>query len=123
MNWSYIAGFFDGEGSLGLTNLGSNNCCFRVSMAQGTVPVLSKIQEFLAQEDIPCRIELNTNRFHMLTKKHKSVHQLRITVRKNVTKFCELVLPYCVVKKALVQDVGRFLKMYPPLNYKKHDLM
>ena len=122
MNWAYIAGFFDGEGSLGLNKLGANSNCWRVSLAQGTVPVLEEMKCFLEEEGISSRLELNTNLFHMSTKNHKSVHQLRITVRADVVKFCRGVLPYCIVKKTVVQDAIRFLRIYPPLHRYRHKL-
>jgi len=50
MNWSYIAGFFDGEGSI--VPISSNGKSYRVSIAQSNKEVLELMAEFLDQYGI-----------------------------------------------------------------------
>ena len=55
--------------------------------------------------------------------RNRAVSALNIrTHRENVIKFLANILPYLIVKKVIVQDVLRFLKIYPKLHNSKHYL-
>jgi hypothetical protein len=61
MSWQYIAGFFDGEGSIGVTNgekrggSGNAKLALHQSDTRGLV-LLSEIQEFLFDHGIASRL-------------------------------------------------------------------
>ena|SRR3990167_7606838 len=88
MNWSYIAGFFDGEGSV----LGYGRAP-RISIAQKRAKVLRDIQKFMWAQDIRSQIYKYPN------SKRKDLSQLRVNATNEVISFIECVLPYLIVKK------------------------
>lgn len=124
MTWQYIAGFFDGEGSLCLANRGSN--CWRARLHQSKTDVLYRMRDFLLLEGINSYVMVVSKQEKIGNTKYirnGTVSALNIrTHRENLIKFLRLILPYLVVKKVLVQDVLRFLKLYPKLHNSKHYL-
>ena len=89
MNECYIAGFFDGEGSLTI-----NKNRFRISIPQTNYEVLEKIKLFF-----------NFGQIYK-TKKQKEHHKdawvYTITNNSDVLKFIKCIAIYLVVKKELI---------------------
>jgi len=112
MNWAYIAGFFDGEGYVGMP-LGRNG--LRLNIAQsgnrGKV-LLIKIQDFLASKNIHSYIHstLNYSKDHP---RHQEKHNLWISQWDSLEIFMLCVLPYIHIKKLSCQDYLRYMALYP----------
>lgn len=113
MNWSYVAGFFDGEGCIRF-EVGAISPRIRiVQQGKRGKLALQKIQTFLIDEGIQCRVEPNGGG------KRETLWCLYFDGREKVTLFGKKALHFLLVKKSEVQDMLRFLKLYPPLNQGK----
>ena len=97
MNWSYIAGFFDGEGSIS-----PNNGGFRVSIPQTSEQVFSEIRDFTKMGFI---LSLKKRRDHW---SDSWIYYL--ASKQDVCIFLENMLPHLVVKKELAQNAIRILR-------------
>lgn len=97
MNWSYIAGFFDGEGSITRVSKG-----VRISISQTNEPVLNDIKEFAGYGFV------FKNRKRQPHWKDSWVYY--IARQEEVYKFLKSVYPHLTVKKELAQ------KTIPRLN-------
>lgn len=117
ISWPYLAGFYDGEGTVGLYNYSSSKTggtgYINVSMAQQSPMVLHAIQRFLVEYGI--RTVMLLSKATPLSA--KSCHRLEVA-RGDALKFLYYLMPYLVVKKAKVQDILRFKKIFPPLSRK-----
>ena len=116
INWGYIAGFFDGEGSVGLSrNKRTGNARFYVSIAQSEKNdgfwVLSKVAEFLRAHGVSVKSVSGSTNFN-----------LQINNLSGIRAFLEGVLPYLMVKKVLAQDCLRYLIMYPDLTPYRYEI-
>jgi len=90
MNWSYIAGFFDGEGSLCHNGKG-----FRVTIPQTSRPVLKETNEFVGYGNI---IYLPKRKIHW-----SDGWTYYIAKQSEVYAFLKKIYPYIIVKKNLVK--------------------
>lgn len=106
MNWSYIGGFFDGEGSL--THNGKG---YRITIVQANEEVLSKIQKFCKSGHI---IKVKKRKIHW-----KDSWVFYISKQEDVYKFIVRISPYLIVKKQLICRVVPILKKYVKLQNKK----
>ena len=99
MSWSYLAGFFDGEGCVFCreefqADQRTTRRRFRLTIAQNYLPVLEEIQEFLAKKKIKSRIQLVTRK----DARHQRGHVLEINGVAGVYKtLCEME-PFLRVK-------------------------
>lgn len=51
MNWEYVSGFFDADGSVTLSNQGnSRNRTLQISFHNSELPIIESIREFIAEE-------------------------------------------------------------------------
>lgn len=109
MKWAYIAGFFDGEGNVGMP-LGHNCPLLNITQA-GDVGrlLLEEIKDFLATEGIHCRIESVS-----IVLNHKPCYRIRMNAG-SVVAFLVKVMPYLRIKRTIAQDVLRARKMFPSL--------
>src|SRR3989344_3193708 len=93
MNWSYVAGFVDGEGSIVI--YGDND--YRISIPQTHEGVLRSIQKFAGAGNI------------YKTKKRKSHWKESwiycVARQEAVLQFLKNIYPYLIVKKPVVQAV------------------
>ncbi|MFA4872701.1 MAG: LAGLIDADG family homing endonuclease [Patescibacteria group bacterium] len=99
MSWNYIAGFFDGEGSV--THNGKG---FRIHIPQTHLRVLQKIQDFIG-----------TGHIAVVTKRKahwKDNWLFYIAKQKDVKLFLQQVKPFVHVKK---EHVFKALKAIQPL--------
>lgn len=98
MKVTYLAGFFDGEGSI-FSTFGHNHPLKTVSIVQKNPLILNQISEFLRSKGINNRIR------HRRKRKTSGEHyDLRIWRKTDVTAFCRLILPYVIVKHDLVES-------------------
>lgn len=114
MNWEYIAGFFDGEGCVSTGPNAQRKGAFntRICIAQSgnegkTVLTLMKV--FLETHGIQSSIcdrgvRRGTNRPMFI---------LRMWSRLSVERFLAAMLPLVSVKRVVVEDTLRFLRLYP----------
>jgi hypothetical protein len=125
MSWEYIAGFFDGEGHVGL---GRQKRCGdghfsrgspRVTMVQGLErgrTLLEEIQAFLASRGINSVVQVHSEG----SAHERRSYRLRITGFRGVTHFLLCVFPYLRIKKVEAQDLIRYATVFPSLAGKGH---
>lgn len=121
IEWAYIAGFFDGEGSLNMKRgyLGKNALVsyivpIRLFITQGGADGLSVLQSicgFLIRNGIRAIIGKGSMRSPL---SHRLVYDLQVTDYSSLTKILSGLLPYLRLKKTAIQDSLRFMKLYPP---------
>lgn len=109
MSWPYIAGFFDGEGTVRLNFAGRREGKF--IFYQSERRVLTAIQDFLASAGIDSRLP----RSYSSGPTGKARYALVISRMDSMMKFAHVIIPYLRVKKAAIQDLLRFRKLYPTL--------
>ncbi len=90
MTWAYIAGFFDGEGSLSRNGNG-----FRVTIPQTNVEVLCTIQRFAGYGNV---IHVTKRQRHW-----KESWIYAVAKQEEVLHFLHRIGPYLVVKRNLVK--------------------
>lgn len=108
ITWAYIAGFFDGEGSVFQAR---PRISALVSIVQAEQHVLQEIQQFLVQHCIPSVVRAKS----MCSTYRKPQWVLSISKNADTIKFLSHILPYLQVKRVLAQDVIRFSVLYPNL--------
>ncbi len=99
MEWRYIAGFFDGEGSLGHNGKG-----FRITIPQANLEVLRAIQQYCDVGDI---IKVTKRKPHW-----KDSWVYYISTQKEVYYFLQKIKPWVIVKHSLVERVLGELREY-----------
>ena len=116
ISWQYIAGFFDGEGSI---SPGHDH----VAMYQKDPKPLLAIQEWLRANDVQCsvRCRKTPRKTNFLVVLQESTLQID---GHQTEKFCRGVIPYLqTTKKIKVQDYLRFRTMYPKLTAKQASVL
>ena len=96
MDWKYIAGFFDGEGTVAHNGKG-----FRITIPQTDEGVLKKIQEFVGFGYI---IKLKKRKAHW-----KDSWLYYIASQKEVYIFLKKIKPYLIVKSKVTQKAMDYL--------------
>lgn len=105
MNWAYIGGFFDGEGTL---HIDGASC--KAEMYQKDLPTLENIKRFLDQEGIGSRI--------FDYRHHDGGWRISLQSKRDVAeKFMRSILPYVERKRTVIQDGLRYQKLFPPMPY------
>lgn len=97
MNWNYIAGFFDGEGSLTRYKNG-----FRIFITQTNKEILKSIQSFSKVGNI---FEVTKRKPHW-----KDCWMLSITNHKDAHYFLEKISSRLVIKRELADEARRIIK-------------
>ena len=116
MNWSYIAGFTDGEGCIGCRQSGKWGFYYPVSLAQSGcegLEVLREIATFLEKEGVTAKVY--TRKAPLTGFSKRIQHSLYVGQRSSVEKFLRGVLPFLRVKRLKAQDALRMLTIYPML--------
>src|SRR6185437_2744100 len=108
ITWAYVAGFLDGEGTVEARNR-------RINLFQKDRRVLDTIHTFLQGEEVIATLGCRSGRQHNNLGYLDVQHCLRIVDKPSVEKFLRHVRPYVVVKKQLVEDLWRYLRIYPRL--------
>jgi LAGLIDADG-like domain len=112
MTWAYIAGFFDGEGSI-VINRREKAGRFRIQIVQseknGGQAVLQEIQTFLADRGIRAPI------YHASVNRKCPMFVLCVGQLRGIREFLLQTFPYLRVKRLHAQDVIRYATMFPSL--------
>lgn len=105
MNFDYIAGFLDGEGSI---TIASAKYYFhpRVSISQNTKHVLEEIQIFLAKHNIKSTIYREIHK-----PRGNSWYNLRLQDRKSLAKLCNFLNGKLFVKAEQLFVLSKFLQI------------
>jgi len=108
MNWDYIAGFFDGEGSVSISYRANGNLRNVIlSISQCQLEVLEQIRDFVGEG----KIDVNHHKGSKTWKKHwKTAWHFRISNRPAVIKFLEKIQSKIIVKKDKNAHVLQVLK-------------
>lgn len=88
LSWEWVAGFFDGEGSI-CYRLQMNSIGFELNIAQKYKPLLDEVASFLANEGIDCGV---------YPSKTDNVPKLFIRGKDNIKGFLEKVRPFLSLK-------------------------
>lgn len=111
----YIAGFFDGEGCVSTHQNRARRGAFGTSISIGQSgdegrQILAAIQTWLTDRGVNS---------YLLLRKRKAQYRpmwvLSVMARPSVTAFLALLRPHVSVKKTVVEDTLRFLKLYPSI--------
>jgi hypothetical protein len=107
LNWSYIAGFFDGEGH---ATLSKHKLQAGITQAgeMGRV-TLGEIRDFLIQYGIKARLYPKKQ-----VTGHKKLYMLSFSPS-SAESFLRSLLPYLRIKRTTAQDILRYRKMFPSL--------
>lgn len=95
INLAWLAGFWDGEGSVGLTKTGTTfilNC----QLSHTDIESVKRILSILKSEGVGGRGYTYQERD---PKRHRDAHYIRIGGIANVLKFARLMVPYAFTKK------------------------
>src|SRR5271165_5715887 len=119
MNWAYIAGFFDGEGSIYKNGTkcpdGSISYTATLPQAESRKIILERIRDFLSSQQIDSKLYNRDKNGIPRSEKHERMFILKINKRESVKAFIWGMLPYLVAKKAITQDIWRLYSLYPSL--------
>jgi len=91
----YIAGLFDGEGSLYYDRINKH---YVVEIVNTNLEVLEMIRE-----------QLNMGRIFIDKRKEKKVYHLRIRKQSDVKRFVEMVKDECIIKRARIEEYLQWL--------------
>lgn len=107
--WAYVAGFFDGEGSLDLRGR-------RIAIYQRDDGCLKTIAQWLMEHEVKCKVDIRKTprKTNFLVIGQESC--LRISDFRSTYRFLREIRPYVIVKKQKVEDLWRFYTMYPKLD-------
>lgn len=95
MNWSYVAGFLDGEGSITSSASLRRPIHYRVSIVNTHEETIKQLISFLDSEDIKSLTIIKRRR----NPKHKPCYVVDVNKISEMIKFLERVEPYCITKK------------------------
>ena len=115
MSWQYIAGFFDGEGSISTmqfsrrTGIASSVACLAQTGDEGYA-VLTAIKNFMWERGVKSYITTQKR-----IKGYRVMHNLRVCAKPSVIMFLREALPYVHVKKVKTQDTLRFSILFPSI--------
>lgn len=115
MNWPYIAGFVDGEGSI-IMAVGTG--CIRPSLFiaqsgdKGKM-LLQKISSWMASQGIESHIYFVPSCKKELSK--LDTYRLNIGGREDVLAALRNIVPHLELKRIAAQDILRFCGLYPSL--------
>lgn len=100
MDWSYVAGFFDGEGSISIKNAKNkaNTKFYTVCIAQKDRKILEEITEFLKQ-----------NRINSHIYSGRSAQYIYISKQSEMLKFIRRIKSFCHVKLPKIQELEYIL--------------
>src|SRR6266576_1708604 len=109
MNWSYIAGFFDGEGNTG-TPLCHSSILLNITQSgdKGKL-LLDEIKEYLLTFGIIAKVRPRTP-----IPNRKQCYMLWVRPSTSLL-FLRAVLPYLRIKRTIAQDLIRFKLLYPSI--------
>lgn len=97
MNWDYIAGFFDGEGSVIIYHdkrrAGKKDIYVRLQIGQTDKETHDAIRLFLLSEDIDF-----TTYTHIRKDNHKTCYYIKIGKQEHIKEFCTHIMEHSITK-------------------------
>lgn len=122
MNWSYAAGAWDGEGSMGLSGDSRKPMMIYpyMQLTQSNkyrgFRMIEELANFLRAEGIQAHVDTQDDRGRITGGGKRNYVTGRITIRcyRNVTTLLRKIIPHMVTRKQSAQDLLRFLTLYPP---------
>lgn len=114
MDWSYLSGFFDGEGSINIRNgfrqNGKTHKSVQLILAQVfyQADVLEKIRDFLLNEAIHSSVHIRQPKL-VISQLH-AMHILSVSRYSDVWKMLEKMLPLLIVKRQKAIEALEFLR-------------
>ena len=107
MNWDYLAGFFDGEGTVHFVTLNGRRYA-RVGITQNDRPILEEIKTFLNSEGYH-RVTLVTSRHSPLaTPEHT---ELKVNAQVDILRLLQQLLPLAHVKRDKISETIREMQV------------
>lgn len=116
INWSYMAGFFDGEGCVcfsptGSTGKGKLQCHVSQTREVGKL-LLEEIRDFLLSHGIDSHLySWNMDKYN--PNRRGGYHKLVVTRWDHAVTFLRSVFPYLKIKRVIAQDVIRYHCLFP----------
>ena len=104
MNWSYIAGFFDGEGYCSFKGTGTTKAYVVLGFSNTNRLVLEEIRSFLSIK------KLITGRIGNYPGSKKICYTLCIQGHKTILKIAKNLLKYSIVKRGELQKLVDFIE-------------
>jgi len=120
MNWSYIGGFFDGEGTISVPMGYEKLKRPVVIIYQSEKAPLLAIQQFMVDFGIECYLH-ETHYKNNWTK--KAIFRLQPKTLNDVRKFLYHVFPHLILKRQLAEDSWRWARAYPALTRRQNGRM
>jgi len=108
MDWSYVAGFFDGEGSISIAQC-ITNIEFTLCVAALRKEQLEPFAEFLRIQGIHCT--WRTNKTNRIGREKNSVTCLDIHQHQSLNDFLENISPFLVLKQHQCMILQRALNL------------
>lgn len=125
LSWQYVAGFFDGEGHVGMVRQKKcgeghySNGSIRASMVQsrerGRI-LLEAVSKFLSNYGIKSTVGVH----HPGDERCSRSYHLRMTGYRSVIPFLQQCMPFIWIKKSEAEDLIRFYRAFPSLRGKGH---
>jgi len=101
MDWSYVAGFFDGEGCVTYSRPHNNGIAYKqypyLTFSNTNSKVLTTIQEFLTENGIRSKLS-SFSRKHRSERGWKECYTLNIYDKRSVQECVYGMHPYLIVK-------------------------
>lgn len=104
MNWSYVAGYFDGEGTAGIYKYRKGSRA-EISWGNTHEASLRAMCEFIGVG----KVSLQKHRAIRLPH-YKPMYYLKVCNRSGMLYVIERMLPYCLIKKKRLIEMAEFLK-------------
>ena len=103
MNWNYIAGFFDGEGSVTLYKENKNRWgrAVKINIEQKDTKSLKAIKKFL--------LEKGLNKVGLYSRKTRTTSCIQIQNKFDIALFLENIIPRVIVKKKKCEKCLKFI--------------
>jgi hypothetical protein len=95
LDLAWLAGFWDGEGSIGLSN-NKKTKILTCQLSHTEFDTVKKILSILESENVSGRGYTYQERD---PSKHRDAHYIRVTGMANILSFAKLIMPYAVTKK------------------------
>jgi hypothetical protein len=107
LSWAYIAGFMDGEGSIGICHGLSFTPCIRIAQSgQRGLKLLTEISNWIGEQGIHSSVRSERT-------KRLPAYIISIQNRDNVAKFINAMMPFLHIKKSECQDALRTMILFP----------
>jgi hypothetical protein len=106
MDWSYVAGFFDGEGHVSVISTRHRWKTYSVSMANTHKPTCLRIARFLRQRGIQVSFYPQKGTGHSW----KTCWKIAVTDRFSAHRFLKSIEPLCLTKRKAVRGVIAFIE-------------